>query len=225
VLKEIAEKRLKAIKEFTEFGSGFRIAMRDLEIRGAGNILGQRQHGHMDAVGYELYCKLLEQAVNKLKGISVDEAMETTIDLSVNAFIPPSYIEDEVQKIDSYKKIASIRNAADLEDIQDELIDRYGELPKSLVNLLEIAYLKGLANSLSIVSIEEKNHSIILEVQKDAKLDPTKIPEIINRDIKRRRFTINEKPYFTILLSKEDYLDQLAYIKTLLQDINELKST
>jgi len=223
VLKEIAEKRLKAIKEFTEFGSGFRIAMRDLEIRGAGNILGQSQHGHMDAVGYELYCKMLEQAVNHKKGDSVKETFDTTIELSVNAFIPPSYIKDEIQKIEAYKKIATIRNEEDYSDMQDELLDRYGESPKPVANLLKIASIKALANSLSITMIEEKNQNIILQIRNDAKIDAAKIPDLINKDVKRRRFTINDKPYFTLLLTKQDKVKQLDYIKYLLQDIKELK--
>jgi len=224
VLQEVAEKRLKAIKEFTEFGSGFRIAMRDLEIRGAGNILGQSQHGHMDAVGYELYCKLLEEAVKHQKGFKPSDAFDTSIDISINAFIPPSYIQDEVQKISSYKKIASIRNSHDLEDMQDELTDRYGELPTPVLNLLEIAYIKSFANSLSIISIEEKNHNIILEIKKDADIDPSKIPALIQKDVKHRRFTINEKPYFTLILDKNERIKVLDYIKSLLHDINELKS-
>lgn len=223
VLKEVAEKRLKAIKEFTEFGSGFRIAMRDLEIRGAGNILGQSQHGHMDAVGYELYCKMLEQAVNKEQGNEVYESFETTVDISVNAFIPSNYISDEIQKISSYKKIASIRNEKDKEDMQDELIDRYGEPPKSVNNLLEIAYIKGLASSLRVLSIEERNNSIIIEVRQNADIDSSKIPDLIMGDSKRRRFTINEKAYFTLILNKQDKVKQLNYIKSLLQDIKELK--
>jgi transcription-repair coupling factor (superfamily II helicase) len=225
ILQEVAEKRLKAIKEFTEFGSGFRIAMRDLEIRGAGNILGQSQHGHMDAVGYELYCKLLEEAVKHKKGFKPGDVFETTIDISINAYIPPTYIQDEVQKISSYKKIASIRDLKDLEDMQDELIDRYGELPNPVLNLLEVAYIKSYANSLSIISIEEKNHNILLEIKKDADIDPSKIPALILKDTKHRRFTINEKPYFTLILDKSERPKVLDYIKSLLQDINELKSS
>ncbi len=223
VLKEIAEKRLKAIKEFTEFGSGFRIAMRDLEIRGAGNILGKSQHGHMDAVGYELYCKMLETAVNTNKGINVAEMTETNIDLSVDAFIPDRYISDEVQKISSYKKIASIGSQQDKEDMIDELMDRYGEAPKSVVNLVDIAYIKALAGELGVTAIEEKGGSIVFDMRKDAPIDPVRIPEMIKIDSKRRRFTINERPYFTLVLNKKDKVDQLAFIKSLLQDIKELK--
>lgn len=223
ILKEIAEKRLKAIKEFTEFGSGFRIAMRDLEIRGAGNILGKSQHGHMDAVGYELYCKMLEKAVNSGKGIKVQEKTETNIDISVDAFIPSKYISDEVQKISSYKKIASISGEQDKEDMQDELIDRYGEPPKSVVNLIEIAYIKALAGIIGITSIEEQNNGIVFDVRKDANIDAALIPDLIKKDSKRRRFTINEKPYFTLILDRKEKPKQLTFIKSLLQDIKELK--
>lgn len=224
VLQEIAEKRLKAIKEFTEFGSGFRIAMRDLEIRGAGNILGQSQHGHMDAVGYDLYCKLLEDAVKKQQGGHYEERFETVIELTVDAFIPPYYIKNEVQKIESYKKIASISTLEDYEDMQDELIDRYGDLPKAVDNLLEVALIKGLANHLYITSIEEKNTNILFEIKQDASIDPTKIPDIISRDEKHRRFTVNQRPYFTLVLNKEEFKEKFIHIKSLLQDLKELKS-
>lgn len=224
VLQEIAEKRLKAIKEFTEFGSGFRIAMRDLEIRGAGNILGQSQHGHMDAVGYDLYCKLLEDAVKKQQGKHYEERFETTIELTVDAFIPPFYIKNEVQKIESYKKIASIASLEDYEDMQDELIDRYGDLPKSVENLLEIALIKNLSNQLYITSVEEKGTNILFEMKQDAAIDPIKIPDVIAKDEKRRRFTVNQRPYFTLLLNKQEYREKFNYIKSLLHDLKELKS-
>ena len=224
ILQEIAEKRLKAIKEFTEFGSGFRIAMRDLEIRGAGNILGQSQHGHMDAVGYDLYCKLLEDAVKQQQGGHYEERFETVIDLTVDAFIPPFYIKNEVQKIESYKKIASIASVDDYEDMQDELIDRYGDLPKAVENLLEIALIKGLANQLYITSIEEKQTNILFEMKQDAAINPAKIPEVIAKDEKHRRFTVSQRPYFTLALSKEEYKNKFNHIKSLLQDLKELKS-
>ena len=130
MLKEVAEKRLAAIKEFTDLGSGFRIAMRDLEIRGAGNLLGARQHGHMQAVGYDLYCRMLGDAVKKLKGISTAEEFSTTVDLNVDAFIPPAYVVNEVQKLDIYKRIAGIESQTECEDMKGELLDRFGE-PRS----------------------------------------------------------------------------------------------
>ena len=129
MLKEVAEKRLAAIKEFTDLGSGFKIAMRDLEIRGAGNLLGASQHGHMQAVGYDLYCKMLNEAVKTLKGIPTKEDFLTTVDLDVDAFIPPSYIVNEVQKLDIYKRIAGIENQAECDDMKEELLDRFGRQP------------------------------------------------------------------------------------------------
>ena len=142
MLKEVAEKRLAAIKEFTELGSGFKISMRDLEIRGAGNVLGESQHGHMEAVGYDLYCKMLNEAVKKLKGETVTEQVfETAVEIKVDAFIPNSYIKNELQKLDIYKRIAEIENEEEKFNMIDELIDRFGEPPKSVENLLAIALL------------------------------------------------------------------------------------
>jgi transcription-repair coupling factor (superfamily II helicase) len=223
VLKEVAEKRLQAIKEFTEFGSGFKIALRDLEIRGAGNILGESQHGHMEAVGYDMYCKLLKKAVNHLMDEDFKEEFETTIDINVSAFIPERYIKNEIQKIEAYKKIASIEKQDDYFDVRDELIDRYGDLPKSVENLLEIAIIKSMANVLDIVAIQEKNNSIILEIKKDANLNPEKIPDLINEFNNKLKFTINDKPQFVLTISKEEKKRIFRYIKNLLQSINQLK--
>ena len=142
VLKEVAEKRLEAIREFTELGSGFKIAMRDLEIRGAGSLLGKSQHGHMQAVGYDLYCKMLNEAK---KGISVIEDFNTLVDLDVDAYIPPEYIVNEVQKLDIYKRIAGIENEHECDDMREELLDRFGQVPKSVENLLRIALIRSHA--------------------------------------------------------------------------------
>lgn len=129
MLKEIAEKRLAAIKEYTDLGSGFKIAMRDLEIRGAGNLLGAQQSGHMEAVGYDLYCKMLNEAVKQEKGIGVEESFDTTVDVEMDAFIPPSYIPNETQKLDIYKRIAAIENDSESDEMLDELTDRFGDPP------------------------------------------------------------------------------------------------
>ena len=145
MLKEVAEKRLAAIREFTDLGSGFKIAMRDLEIRGAGNLLGESQSGHMAAVGYDLYCKMLNEAVSQLKGKKEEADYATTIDLDIDAFIPESYIKNEYQKLDIYKRIAAIESEEEMDDMIEELIDRFGDIPKKVELLLEVARLKNLA--------------------------------------------------------------------------------
>ena len=154
MISEVAEKRLGAIKEFAGFGSGFKIAMKDLEIRGAGSVLGRSQHGHMAAVGYDLYCKMLNQAVNNLKGIKNEYDFETTIDLDVDAFIPSSYIKSEFQKLDVYKRIAAIETLDELNDMEDELTDRYGEMPASAHNLTMIALIKAKAHKIGFIEIK-----------------------------------------------------------------------
>ena len=162
ILSEVAEKRLKAIKEFTEFGSGFKIAMRDLEIRGAGNILGPQQHGHMAVIGYDLYVKMLNDAIRKVKGEVVKEEVDTEVDLPVNAYIPDTYIDDELIKIEMYKKIASIENEEDMADIREELEDRFSDIPKSVDTLISIAYIKTLCKKLNIEKIRMLKDEVIL---------------------------------------------------------------
>ena len=163
VLSEIAEKRLKAIKEFTEFGSGFKIAMRDLEIRGAGNILGSQQHGHMAVIGYDLYVKMLNDAIRKVKGEPIVEDVEVEIDLNVNAYIPDYYIDDELTKLEMYKKIACIENQEDLSEVQNELEDRFSDIPKPVETLLNIAYIKSICKKLKIEKVKQNKNEIILE--------------------------------------------------------------
>ena len=179
LLREEAEKRLSAIREFTDLGSGFKIAMRDLEIRGAGNLLGEAQHGHMAAVGYDLYCKMLNDAVRVLKGESEDEDFTTTIDLNVDAFIPDTYISNEYQKLDIYKRIAAIENEQEMQDMTDELIDRFGDIPKKAAKLLEVAALKAMAHRLYIISIEQKASAYYFTMYEQAKIDPTNIPALL----------------------------------------------
>ncbi len=179
ILKEVAEKRLAAIREFTELGSGFKIAMRDLEIRGAGNLLGAEQSGHMEAVGYDLYCKMLSEAVSEAKGLPVEEDFETVVDLSMDAFIPDSYIPNEFQKLDFYKRIAGIENDADVDDLSDEMLDRFGEVPKAVENLMKIANLKAAAHRGSIAEIKQTGGKVRLTVAQNPRFDVTKLPEII----------------------------------------------
>lgn len=162
VLSEIAEKRLKAIKEFTEFGSGFKIAMRDLEIRGAGDVLGAQQHGHMATIGYELYVKMLNDAISKIKGEVVEEEVDVEIDLKISAYIPSKYIFDEVIKLEMYKKIATIQSKEDMYEVQEELEDRFSDIPKETQELLNIAYIKNLSKKLKIEKIKQTGREIDL---------------------------------------------------------------
>ena len=161
MLSEDADKRLKAIKEFTEFGSGFKIAMRDLEIRGAGSIMGEIQHGHMEQVGYDMYCKLLDEVVKEIQGDKVEEEVDIQIDLNVSSYIPDEFIENASQKIEIYQAIAGCKNEADIQNVIDEIIDRYGQMPKEIENLLEIARIKNLAREKFVLKIMQRGNNII----------------------------------------------------------------
>ena len=203
MLKEIAEKRLAAIKEYTELGSGFKIAMRDLEIRGAGNLLGAEQHGHMEAVGYDLYCKMLNEAVKEAKGIKMEESFDTSIDINIDAYIPMGYIPNEFQKLDIYKRIAGIETEEETEEMLEELIDRFGDPPKSVENLLYIAKIKSMAHQLYFTEVSGKGDTLRFTLYEKARIDVTKIPEFVagfGQDVK---FTADAKaPYFTYFLKK-----------------------
>ena len=197
MLKEVAEKRLSAIREFTDLGSGFKIAMRDLEIRGAGNLLGVKQHGHMEAVGYDLYCKMLNEAVQTLKGVKVAQDFPTVIDLDVDAFIPGTYIVNEIQKLDIYKRIAGIENVKERDDMRDELLDRFGEIPKSVDNLLRIALIRVAAHRLFLTEVKGKNERILLTFRADAEVDPAGIPKLLRLYGESLTFTAYGVPFFT----------------------------
>ena len=180
ILREVAEKRLAAIREYTDLGSGIKVAMRDLEIRGAGNLLGAAQSGHMEAVGYELYCKMLSEAVRTMKGERPErEEMETNIDLQVDAFIPASYIKSEYQKLDMYKRIAALENEGERSDMEDELVDRFGDIPHAAQNLLRIAVLKADAHRSGILQVTQKPDGIRFYMQPELSLDVTGIPDMI----------------------------------------------
>lgn len=180
LLNAEAQKRLKAIREFTELGSGIKIAMRDLEIRGAGNVLGAEQHGHMQAVGYELYCKLLGVAVRALKGEEVEkEEFETSVDVDISAYIPSSYIKNEEQKLDVYKRIASIETLDDYLDMQDELLDRFGEMNSAVDNLLTVARVKSLAHNVYITEIKIEKQEVHMQFYPKAKVNLEKLPELL----------------------------------------------
>ena len=196
MLKEVAEKRLTAIREFTDLGSGFKIAMRDLEIRGAGNLLGVKQHGHMEAVGYDLYCKMLNEAVQTLKGVKVAQDFPTVIDLDVDAFIPGTYIVNEIQKLDIYKRIAGIENVKERDDMCDELLDRFGEIPKSVDNLLRIALIRVAAHRLFMTEVKGKNERILFTFRADAGVNPAGIPQLLQKYGNDLTFTAYGAPFF-----------------------------
>ncbi len=172
ILSEVAEKRLRAIKEFTEFGAGFKIAMKDLEIRGAGNLLGMEQHGHMMTIGYELYCKLVDDAVRALGGEVVNpDREEASIEIKITAYIPDAYISDEILKLQMYKKIATVANQEDEEEIIDELLDRFGEIPKDTMNLIKVSRIRAMAQKLCITRIHENGTHIIFDLAKQNPID------------------------------------------------------
>ncbi len=183
MLKEVAEKRLHAIREYSDLGSGFKIAMRDMEIRGVGTLLGQRQHGHMQAVGYHLYCKMLNEAVLRMKGENkaAEEDFETVADLQIDAYIPDTYIKNEALKLDIYRRIAAVENEAEQEDMLEELIDRFGDPPRSVLNLLEITRLRGQAHELYIREIKGRTDQITFIMYEKAGIDAARIPELIER--------------------------------------------
>ena len=226
MLKEVAEKRLSAIREFTELGSGFKIAMRDLEIRGAGNLLGARQHGHMEAVGYDLYCKMLNEAVKNLKGESAPEQFETTLELNVDAFIPPAYIPNEFQKLDIYKRIAVIENREESEEMMEELIDRFGEPPKSVENLLTIARLRAKAHTCYYTEIKEISDKIKFVFYYLAKINPANIMAMADKYEGALKFVRDAKaPYFEYDRnnnSRQKALGALEQVEMILEDTREL---
>ncbi len=226
LLKEVAEKRLAAIREFTDLGSGFKIAMRDLEIRGAGNLLGAEQHGHMEAVGYDLYCKMLNEAVKHLKGEIEVEPYTTTVDLNVDAFIPASYIPNEYQKLDVYKRIASIENEEEMDDMLEELIDRYGDVPRKVQQLLTIAMLKALAHSAYVIAVEQKGDVFKFVMYEQAKVKVERIPDLLAKYKGSLNFKVDTNPYFIYQKKarnkKEKDEDVLELVKNVLNDIKSL---
>jgi transcription-repair coupling factor (superfamily II helicase) len=223
MLSEVADKRLKAIKEFTEFGSGFKIAMRDLEIRGSGNILGPEQHGHMLAIGYDLYVKFLDRAVKEIQGKQVEEDVETSVDLNVDGYIPSSFIENEEQKIEIYKKIAAAENKDDIFDITEEIIDRFGNIPVQVDNLLKISYIKSLSKRIKIKSITQAGNTVNIEMTRDY-LSQDIIEFLIKNYYEKISFVGTNEP---IIKYKLDSLEQMKILRELeefLETLNNFKA-
>lgn len=219
VLTEVAEKRLKALKDFTELGSGFKIAMRDLEIRGAGNMMGSSQHGHMATVGYDLYCRMLEDTVKLIKGEIDKEPIETTVDLKVDAYIPSSYIEDEIQKIEVYKKIAAIESLDEYMDIKEELEDRYSEIPDAVYNLMDIAYIKSRAKLLSIEEIKETSKDIVFKFVAGDSEHKNIFKKLLEKYKENILLQFGETPSFIFKQGNIKKEDMLSFFKNMLDNL------
>jgi transcription-repair coupling factor (superfamily II helicase) len=217
VLSEISEKRLKAIKDFTELGAGFKIAMRDLEIRGSGNILGAEQHGHMDAIGYDLYCKMLEETVGRIKGKEIIENIETSIELSANAFISDRYIPDGKQKLEMYKRISAVETKEDYYNLEEEIEDRFGTIPSSVYNLLSISYIKSMAEYIRIKNISENKTNIIFEIFDFKYIKPEVINEMTLKYGRNIKINLSSTPYIELRKGKTPESKKIKYVEDFLE--------
>ena len=220
LLSEVADKRLKAIKEFTEFGSGFKIAMRDLEIRGAGSLLGEIQHGHMEQVGYDTYCKLLDEVVKDMQGIEYEEEKDVQIDLNVSSYIPDDYIENTAQKIEIYQNIAIAKTEEEIRDVIDEVTDRYGNMPKELENLLDIARIKNMCKEKNIIKLIQKMNNIVFYFDNN-KFNMENIDLLVKQYKDSIRFSPGAEPYITLKNSKK--ISDKIIIKQIINFLKGLK--
>ncbi len=217
VLTEVAEKRLKAIKDFTELGSGFKIALKDLEIRGAGNMMGSSQHGHMSAIGYDLYCRMLEDTIKLVRGDIDKEPIETTVELKVDAYIPADYIKDEVQKIEVYKKIAAIDSYEDMKDIEEELEDRFSDIPVSIYNLMNIAYIRSIGKKLGIQEIKEKKDEVIFQFESKERMDEDIFRGLLKDYNKKIGIKLADKPGFGYKIKEVKRENLVSDIKEIME--------
>ena len=224
LLSEVADKRLKAIKEFTEFGSGFKIAMRDLEIRGAGSMLGEMQHGHMEQVGYDTYCKLLDEVIKDMQGIEVQTEQDVQIDLNISSYIPDDFIENSSQKIEVYQNIALCRTEEDIQNVIDEVIDRYGSIPKELDNLLEIARIKELARKAGVTKIAQRPESIVFYFQRES-MPVEKVEELLKQYGIAIRFSNGIEPYVTFKIGKKEDKEMISKVKEFLNLVGKETAT
>ena len=224
VLKEEAEKRLKAIREFTDLGSGFKIAMRDLEIRGAGNLLGAEQSGHMESVGYDLYCKMLNEAVLTMKGEQQEvDTFTTSIDLSINAYIPETYIKSEAEKLSWYKRIAAIETEEEYEDMIEELTDRYGDPPKPLLSLMDVALLREEAHQAWLLSIEQKGSKILFTMNPRAKVRVEEIDDFLKQYRNKMKIKPEANPVFVFESEGTFKKELLAKVREIIKNIHKLE--
>ena len=216
MLSEVADKRLKAIKEFTEFGSGFKIAMRDLEIRGAGSLIGEIQHGHLEEVGYDTYCRILDEVLKEEQGLKVEEDISCQIDLNVTSFIPDSFISDQNQKIEIYQDIALCKNEEDIRNVIDEIIDRFGNMPNEIENLLEISRIKQLAKEKYLTKIQSRKNAVVCTYEVD-KFDNNSVIDLMKKYGNRIKFSAGLKPMITLSLEKQGEKGILEEVKEFLK--------
>ena len=220
LLSEVADKRLKAIKEFTEFGSGFKIAMRDLEIRGAGSLIGEIQSGHLEQVGYDTYCNLLDEVIKEMKGIEVREEVDIQIDLNVTSYIPDEYIKDSSQKIEIYQNIALCRNEEDIQNVIDEMIDRFGNMPSELENLIEIARIKYLAKQVYIDKIASKRTAVVFTFEQERfNID---IPNLVKKYGNKIKFSPGIKPMITLEIGSTNERQILNDVTEFCKELNKI---
>ena len=222
-ISEISEKRLMAIRDFSEFGSGFKIAMRDLELRGAGNILGECQSGHVETIGYELYVRMLEESIREVKGEKLNLKEQTQIELSVDAYIPSNYITDNNQKIDMYNKIARIESREDLNEIFEELIDRFGDVPKAVVNVMNVSYLKSISTKLNFSKISEKDKSVIFKFDKDDKTILELVSKLEDSLFAKLEFNLNEDAKLIFNYDKNKLVESINLLEKFLEIKEKLK--
>lgn len=225
MLSETAQKRLAAIREFTAFGSGFRIAMRDLEIRGAGNIFGPEQSGQVSQVGYDMYCKLIEEAVSEARlgiGEKPEKRLDTRIEIKVDAFLPGDYVQGDVQRMEVYKRISLIENREDREDIIEELIDRFGDMPDSVLNLIDIAHLKALVRKMGIIRVNHIPGTLTLRFDKDSIPPAEKLYHALAVTDKRLVLSAGREP---ALMLKDGKLDAEKMLKLSVPIMEKLQKT
>ncbi len=219
VLTEVAEKRLKAIREFTEFGSGFRIAMRDLELRGAGNVLGPEQSGFMSSVGYEVYCQILSEAVAEAKGEPPAEKQECLVDLDINAYIPETYIQSGVTRIQMYKKIAGIESLSDSYAVQEELEDRFGDIPAPTNRLIDVAMIRSEAVEASVEELTQKNEKLLFYMRHDTADLPGRIAALNGVFRGKVMFSASDRPCIHVRCGALSPDETLGFVKKVLQNL------
>lgn len=226
VLSEVAEKRLTAIRDFTELGSGFKIALRDLEVRGAGNLLGAEQHGHLEAIGYDLYCRMLEETIQEMRGEAKPEKVEAVISLEVDAFLSTDYIPDEGQRMDMYRKVADLSSLTDYQDLLDEWLDRYGEPPRQAIQLAEIAYIRAAAGRNGFKLIQQQHKHVQLHYADEVQTDMQQLSRLLANPKYKGKLLFNAgtKPYLVYLQAawpQEQTADKLMTLFTAMEAEHE----